>query len=100
MIDTPEDTNPADAASDIADEIAGLAALISQARELVADGNSIDLGGLSDKVGVFCAALAANPPTGEDTTSITTMIEALVTDLNSLAEEIAEQQKAITGDPN
>lgn len=100
MNDTPEPSETGNGALGIADEIAALATLISQARELVADGNSIDLGGLSDKVGIFCADLAANPPAGEDATSITAMIEALVKDLNSLAEEIAELQKTVDGKPN
>ncbi|NQU60521.1 MAG: hypothetical protein HQ512_05285 [Rhodospirillales bacterium] len=93
MNETPENPEIGSSASELADEIASLATLITQARELVADGNSIDLGALSSKVGEFCNGLAANPPKGEDATSITTMIEALVEDLNSLAQEINQQQK-------
>lgn len=85
-----------EAADETADEIAALATLISQARELVKSGHTIDLGGLSEKVNDFCADLAKNPPADVD--SVARMIEALVADLNRLAEEIKEQhQRMISG---
>lgn len=77
-----------------ADEIAALAALISQARELVNTGHTIDLAGLSEKINDFCGRLAKNPP--KDVDSVARMIEALVGDLNRLAEEIAEQHRRVT----
>jgi len=91
------DTAPGDDATraddDTADEIATLATLISQARELVQSGHTIDLAGLSDRVNQFCAGLAKNPP--DDIESVARMIEALVGDLNQLAEEITEQHQRI-----
>ena len=89
-----------EAADDTADEIAALATLISQARELVQSGHTIELAGLSEKVNRFCAGLAKNPP--EDADSVARMIEALVADLNRLAREIAEQHQKIVsgGGPN
>lgn len=92
--------DPPWAADDTADEIAALATLISQARELVKSGHTIDLAGLSEKVNAFCAGLAKNPPADVD--SVARMIEALVGDLNKLAQEITEQHQRFTsgGGPN
>ncbi|MGH6662940.1 MAG: hypothetical protein ACREB6_15490 [Rhodospirillales bacterium] len=85
-----------EAADEAADEIAALATLISQARELVNSGHTIDLAGLSEKVNAFCAGLAKNPPADVD--SVARMIEALVGDLNRLAQEITEQhQRMVSG---
>ena len=100
MSKQPRDPAPGDDASkavdDTADEIAALATLISQARELVKSGHVIDLAGLSEKVSAFCAGLARNPP--DDIDSVARMIEALVGDLNRLAHEIAEQhQRMLAG---
>jgi len=95
MSDTPNDPNegvPSDGDLEAADEIASLSTRINQARELVASGHEIDLQGLNEQVGAFCAALAANPP--DDADSITRMIEALVTDLGLLAQEMADRHAA------
>ena len=97
MNDTPDDPEDEEETSEIEEEIATLAMLISQARELVADGNTIDLSNLSDRVGEFCASVAANPPSDAD--SIKLMIDAIIQDLNSLAQEINEQQPAFTEGP-
>lgn len=85
--------DPPWAVDETADEIAALATLISQARELVNSGHTIDLAGLSEKVNAFCAGLAKNPPA--DVASVARMIEALVGDLNKLAQEITEQHQRI-----
>lgn len=92
MNETPDDPGNGEDNSEFEDEIATLATLISQARELVADGNTIDLTGLSEKVSVFCAHVSANPPS--DTEGVMAIIEALVDDLNELGKEIAEQEQA------
>ena len=76
------------------EEIAILATLIIQAREHVATGQAIDLAGLSEKVGDFCTDIAENPPA--DAESVTTMIEALVKDLKSLAQEMTELHEGQT----
>lgn len=75
----------------IEQEIAELAALITQARELVASGHTIDLAGLTEKIGTFCAGVAADPPA--DAESVTAMIEALVDDLTALGREMTAQQR-------
>ena len=80
--------------SRLEEEIAILATLITQARELVATGHTIDLAGLSEKVGNFCTDIAENPPA--DAESITAMIETLVEDLKALAEEMTELHKGHT----
>lgn len=96
MSDTPDRGSAGDEA--IAEEIATLAERISQARELVASGHTIDLSGLSQQVNDFCAGLAKSPPADID--SIARMIEALVGDLNTLAQEITEQhEKLVSGGP-
>lgn len=95
MSDKPENS-PADADSaELEDQIATLAALISQARELVKSGYSIDLAALSGKIGDFCADITADPPA--DAESVARMIEALVSDLNLLGQELAEQHAQMTG---
>ena len=68
MNETPEGPEKDEDTSKLEEEIATLATLIAQARELVSTGHTIDLAGLSDKVGAFCAAIAE---------SVTAMIEAL-----------------------
>ena len=80
--------------SRLEEEIAILATLITQARELVATGHIIDLAGLSEKVGNFCTDIAENPPA--DAESVTAMIEALVEDLKALAEEMTELHEGQT----
>ncbi len=80
------------------EEIAILATLITQAREVVATGHIIDLAGLSEKVSDFCTDIAENPPA--DAESVTTMIEALVKDLKALAEEMTELHEGQTTNGN
>ena len=62
MNETPDDPEKDNVTSKLEEEIALLARLITQARELVATGHAIDLAGLSEKVGGFCTAIAENPP--------------------------------------
>jgi|TARA_B100001971_G_C17932293_1_gene403344 hypothetical protein len=79
---------------DIESEIATLSTLISQARELVATNHSIDLSEFTAKIEGFCEYVAANPP--EDPEAISTNIEALLNDLNALAQELTDQQTGIS----
>ncbi len=74
---------------DIENEIAKLSTLISEARELVATDHVIDLGDFSTRVEEFCKLIAANPP--EDAEGANALIEAMVRDLNTLGQEIADQ---------
>ena len=94
MNETPDGSEKDKDTSRQEEEIAILATLIAQARELVATGHIIDLAGLSEKVGNFCTDIAENPPA--DTESITAMIETLVEDLKALAEEMTELHKGQT----
>ena len=94
MNETPDGSEKDKDTSRQEEEIAILATLIAQARELVATGHTIDLAGLSEKVGNFCTDIAENPPA--DAESVTAMIETLVEDLKALAEEMTELHKGQT----
>jgi hypothetical protein len=96
MSDESDDAATDDA--DIEEQIATLAQLISQARDLVKSGHTIDLAGLSGKISDFCTGIAANRP--DDAESVARMIEALVGDLNQLAEELAEQHAQAAAGPS
>ncbi len=91
MNETPDDPGNGEDNSEFEGEITALTTLISEARKSAADGNTIDLTGLSEKVSVFCAHVTANPPS--DTEGVMAMIEALVQDLNELGKEIAELEQ-------
>jgi len=95
MNETPDGLGDGDVPSTVEEEIAALAALITQARELVATGHSIDLSGLGDKVGAFCADVVANPP--DDPESVKAMLEALVKDLTALGHEMAALEQNAGG---
>ena len=94
MNETPDGSEKDKDTSTLEEEIAILATLITQARELVATGHTIDLAGLSEKVGNFCTDIAENPPA--DSESVTAMIETLVEDLKALAEEMTELHEGQT----
>jgi N-acetylglutamate synthase/N-acetylornithine aminotransferase len=94
MNETPDGSEKDKDTSRQEEEIAILATLIAQARELVATGHTIDLAGLSEKVGNFCTDIAENPPV--DAESVTAMIEVLVEDLKALAEEMTELHEGQT----
>jgi len=94
MNETPNGSEKDEDTSRLEEEIAILATLITQARELVATGHIIDLAGLSEKVSNFCTDVAENPPA--DAESVTTMIETLIEDLKALAEEMTELHKGQT----
>lgn len=91
MNETPEAPENEGAAVDVEKEIALLTAEIAEMRTRIAGGQPVDLAGLSDKVGEFCAAVAVNPPA--DAEAATTMIQTLVKDLNGLAEDIVKQHR-------
>ena len=94
MNETPDGSEKDKNTSRLEEEIAILATFITQARELVATGHTIDLAGLSEKVGNFCTDIAENPPV--DAESVTAMIEVLVEDLKALAEELTELHEGQT----
>ena len=94
MNETPNGSEKDKDTSRLEEEIAILATFITQARELVATGHTIDLAGLSEKVGNFCTDIAENPPA--DAESVTAMIETLVEDLKALAEEMTELHEGQT----
>ena len=78
-------------AIDVEKDIASLTAEIAEARARIAGGKTVDLTGLSDKVGEFCAAVAVNPPA--DAEAATAMIEALVKDLDGLATDLERRHR-------
>ena len=94
MNETPDGSEKDKDTSRLEEEIVILATLITQARELVAPGHTIDLAGLSEKVSNFCTDIAENPPA--DAESVTAMIEVLVEDLKALAEEMTELHEGQT----
>jgi len=94
MNETPDGSEKDKDTSRQEEEIAILATLITQARELVATGHTINLAGLLEKVGNFCTDIAENPPA--DAESVTAMIEVLVEDLKALAEEMTELHEGQT----
>ena len=63
MNETPDDPGNGEDNSEFEDEIASLTTLISQARESVAGGNTVDLTGLSEKVSLFHPSVPA--PSGD-----------------------------------
>ena len=94
MTDESDDRTADQDTAELEEQLAMLAMLISQARELVRSGHTIDLSGLSTKIGDFCAKITADPPA--DAESVARMIDALVGDLNLLGEELAEQQAQLS----
>ena len=91
MNETPEAPGKEGAAVDVEKEIAPLTAEIAETRAQIAGGQTVDLAGLSEKVGEFCAAVAVNPPA--DAGAATAMIEALVKDLDGLAADLERQHR-------
>ena len=94
MNETPDSPNGDQDTSKAEEEIANLASLVSEARERVAGGNTVDVASLSDKIGAFCASIAENPPA--DAEDLAALIQTLVAELNSLGEEIAKQHKMLS----
>jgi len=78
--DTAENADP------YMQEITNLGHLVGEARQLVKDGNVIDMSNFQDRVADLCKAIAENPPS--DTDAIMAAIHVLVTDLNQLAEDL------------
>lgn len=73
----------------IEDEIAKLSTLISEAREQITTDHVIDLGDFATRIEEFCKLVAANPP--EDAERVNALIEAMIQDLNTLGQAIADQ---------
>lgn len=96
MNETPDDPEEEEKTSEIEEEIAILATLISQARDSVAEGHTVNLANLSGKVSEFCAGVDANPPSDADSAKV--MVDTIIQDLNSLAQEIKDQQQSLAGE--
>ncbi len=96
MNETPDDPEE-ERTSEIEEEIAILETLISQARDSVTEGHTVNLADLSGKVSEFCAGVAANPPSDADGAKV--MVETIIQDLNSLAQEINDRQQTLAGEP-
>ena len=84
MSDVSQDDTPE--AIDYMMEIETLSVLVAEARELVGDGNLIDMSRFQERVAVLCGALAEQPPANAE--EVTAAIQDLVGDLNALAQEL------------
>lgn len=94
MNETPDTPDGKKDISEVEQEIATLSILISKERKLVADGNTIDISALSDKIGVFCASIAESPP--ENAEGLVVLIETMVADLNSLGQAIIQRSEELS----
>lgn len=72
-------------------EIADIAKLVESGKELVAQGNTIDLSNLEAIIGDLCQRMATQPP--PNPAEVTTAIEQVVTDLTELGDALREQSE-------
>ncbi len=90
MTDDTSDTTTMAAGGDAGDlymqEINNLTHLVAEARQLVQEGNVIDMSNFQERVGELCKAIAANPPADVD--GMMAAIQRLVGDLNTLASDL------------
>lgn len=70
-------------------EIADISKIIESGRELVAQGNAIDLTNLEALIGDLCRRMAEDPPSDPDEVSIA--IEKIVADLTQLSDGLRHQ---------
>lgn len=80
---------------DFVAEIEVLRTLVAKGRELVAQGNSIDLQNFQDHVSGICAEIASNPPENSD--EVMAAIERLSVDLSELADDLRRQAETMDG---
>lgn len=95
MTDDSADETDTDQAPNFVAEIEVLRVLVAQGRELVAQGNTIDLEDFQEQVSGVCAEVAKNPPANVD--EVMKAMERLSDDLTNLAEDLRRQAEAIGG---
>lgn len=78
-------------APDYLAEIAEISKMIESGRELVAQGNTIDLSNLEAVIGDLCRRMAEYPPSEPDKVSIA--IEKVVKDLTQLGDGLRHQSE-------
>ena len=83
--------NP-DHTPDFVAEIEVLRVLVARGRELVAQGNTIDLENFQEQVSGVCAEIAKNPPANAD--AVMEAMERLGGDLTDLADDLRRQAEA------
>lgn len=93
MTDDITDGPGADQPRDFVAEIEVLRTLVAKGRDLVAQGNSIDLQNFQHHVSGVCAEIAKNPPENSD--EVMAAIERLSADLTDLADELRRQGDAL-----
>lgn len=70
-------------------EIAEISKLVESGRELVAQGNAIDLSNLETIISDLCQRMATQPPSNP--AEVTAAIEKVVADLRELGDALHEQ---------
>ncbi|MEQ8195347.1 MAG: hypothetical protein RIB59_12750 [Rhodospirillales bacterium] len=79
--------------TDIEQEVHNVSAMIAAARQMVAEGQSVDLASLEGTVDAICRLIHDNPP--EHSRDIRKALAALVEDLDALEHELTEQHRRL-----
>ena len=80
-----------DDAADYLAEITDISKMIESGKELVAQGNAIDLSNLEAVIGDLCRRMAEVPPSNPN--EVTAAIEKVVNDLTNLGEALHRQSE-------
>ncbi len=80
-----------DDAPDYLAEITDISKMIESGKELVAQGNAIDLSNLEAVIGDLCRRMAEVPPSNPN--EVTAAIEKVVNDLTNLGEALHRQSE-------
>lgn len=80
-----------DEAPDYLSEIADISKLVESGKDLVAQGNTIDLSNLEAVIGDLCRRMAEAPPANPQ--EVTSAIEKVVSDLTQLGDALRHQSK-------
>jgi len=80
-----------DDAPDYLSEIAEISKLVDSGKELVAQGNAIDLSNLEAVIGDLCRRMAEVPPANPQ--EVTSAIEKVVCDLTQLGDALRHQSE-------
>jgi hypothetical protein len=80
-----------DEAPDYLAEIAQISQLVDSSKELLAQGNAIDLSNLEAVIGDLCRRMAEVPPANPQ--EVTAAIEKVVSDLTQLGDALRHQSE-------
>lgn len=78
-------------APDYLAEIADISKMVDSGKELVAQGNAIDLSNLEAVIGDLCRRMAETPPANP--AEVTSAIEKVVNDLTQLGDALRHQSE-------